>query len=69
MPNWKKYHREDTNIFMVFRKEYRTKLAFKMKNVGFKSIEVKILQFMCHSKIEIWLIDFQNRSVELKCFY
>jgi len=54
---------------MVFRKEYRTKLAFKMKNVGFKSIEVKILQFMCHSKIEIWLIDFQNRSVELKCFY
>jgi hypothetical protein len=54
---------------MVFRKEYQTKLAFKMENVGFKSIEVKILEFMCHSKIEIWLIDFQNRSAELKCIY
>jgi hypothetical protein len=38
---------------MVFRKEYRTKLAFKMENVGFKSIEVKILEFMLYSKIEI----------------
>jgi hypothetical protein len=54
---------------MVFRKEYQTKLAFKMENVGFKSIEVKILEFMCHSKIEIRLIDFQKRSVELKCIY
>jgi hypothetical protein len=41
-------------------------LAFKMENVGFKSIEVKILEFMLYSKIEIW---FQNRSVKLMSIY
>jgi hypothetical protein len=98
--NTKKYHREYTNIVIVFRKEYlirltfkmenaglkkniierywyfygfkkkyRTELAFKIENVKFKSIKVKILKFIWYSKIEIELIDFQNKSAELMKIY
>ena len=38
---------------MVFRKEYQTKLAFKIEHIGFKNIEVNILEFMWYSKIGI----------------
>ena len=40
-----------------------------MENVKFKSIKVKILEFIWYSKIEIELIDFQNKSAELMKIY
>jgi len=33
-----KYHREDANIFIVFRKEYLIGLTFKMRNTKLKKI-------------------------------
>jgi hypothetical protein len=54
---------------MVFKREYQINLNFKKKNVGFKNIYVRILEFIIYSEIKIGLIGFQNENAELRSIH